>query len=78
MRTPNTPLEESIKNHKVVMEMPYTLSVEELNVQTLAEFEVIKADYGTILIDSQAEFDERLASHDDEVAKAEARYNKKM
>jgi hypothetical protein len=78
VRTPNTPLEESIKNYKVIVEMPYTLSVEELNVQTRAEFEVIKADYATILIDSQAEFDERLASHDDEVAKAEARYDKEM
>ncbi|MGK0430591.1 MAG: hypothetical protein ACJARX_002269, partial [Psychroserpens sp.] len=36
------------------------------------------ADYVNVLIDSKTEFNERLASHDDEVAKAKVRYDKEM
>jgi uncharacterized protein (DUF2164 family) len=78
LRTPNNPLEESIKNYKVIVETPYTLTVEELNAQSLIEFENEKANYTQIIKDSKAEFEERLAGHDEEVAKAEARYDKEM
>ncbi len=78
IRTPNNPLEESIKNYKVIVETPYTLTIEELNAQSLIEFENEKANYTQIIIDSKAEFQERLAGHDQEVAKAEARYDKEM
>jgi uncharacterized protein (DUF2164 family) len=71
-------LEESIKNYKVIVETPYTLTVEELNAQSLIEFENEKANYTQIIKDSKAEFEERLAGHDEEVAKAEARYDKEM
>ena len=78
VRTPNNPLEESIKNYKAIVETPYTLTVEELNTQSLAEFEVEKANHAQVIKDSEAEFEERLAGHDEEVAKAEARYDKEM
>ena len=78
LRTPNNPLEESIKNYKVIVETPYTLTVEELNAQSLLEFENEKANYTQIIKDSKAEFEERLAGYDEEVAKAEARYDKEM
>jgi hypothetical protein len=78
VRTPNNPLEESIKSYKVIVETPYTLTVEELNVQSLAAFEVEKANHAQVVKDSEAEFEERLAGHDDEVKKAEARYDKEM
>ncbi|MEM5565157.1 hypothetical protein WNY78_08575 [Psychroserpens sp. AS72] len=78
LRTPNNPLDESIKTYKAIVETPYTLTVEELNTQSLAEFEVEKANYAQVVKDSEAEFEERLAGHDDEVKKAEARYDKEM
>ncbi|AGC78289.1 hypothetical protein DDD_3162 [Nonlabens dokdonensis DSW-6] len=78
VKTPNNPLEESIKSYKVIVETPYTLTVEELNKQSLAEFEVEKANFAQVLKDSKAEFEERLAGHDEDVAKAEARYDKEM
>ena len=70
--------QESIKTYKAIVETPYTLTVEELNVQSLAEFEIEKANYVQVLEDSEAEYEERLAGHDDEVKKAEARYDKEM
>ncbi len=78
VRTPNNPFDESIKTYNVVVEIPYTLTVEELNIQSLAEFEVEKANYTSVLKESEVEFQERLAGHDDEVKKAEARYDKEM
>nr|WP_321222570.1 hypothetical protein [uncultured Psychroserpens sp.] len=78
LRTPNNPLEESINSYRVIVETPYTLTVEELNAQSLADFEVEKANYATVLKESEVEFEERLAGHDDEVKKAEARYDKEM
>jgi uncharacterized protein (DUF2164 family) len=78
VRTPNNPLEESIKNYKAIVETPYTLTVEELNTQSLAEFEVEKANHAQGIKDSEAEFEERVADHDQEVAKAEARYDKEI
>jgi hypothetical protein len=78
VRTPNNPLEESIKNYKAIVETPYTLTVEELNTQSLAEFEVEKANHAQVIKDSEAEFEERVADHDEEVAKAEARYDKEI
>ncbi|WP_156112400.1 hypothetical protein [Lacinutrix jangbogonensis] len=78
VRTPNNPLEESIKSYNVIVETPYTLTVEELNIQSLADFETEKANYTTIVEESEAEFDAHLAGHDEEVKKAEARYDKEM
>jgi hypothetical protein len=78
IRTPNHPLDASIKTYKVIVETPYTLTVEELNAQSLAEFEVEKAKYANIVKQSEAEYQERLANHDAEVKNAEARYDKEM
>ncbi|MFK5982439.1 MAG: hypothetical protein QM499_05960 [Flavobacteriaceae bacterium] len=78
VRMPNNPLDKSIKTYKVVVETPYTLTVTELNEQSIADFELEKDDYQNILKESEVEFQERLANHDDEVKKAEARYDKEM
>lgn len=78
VRTPNNPFDESVKTYKVIVETPYTLTVEELNAQSLADFEAEKANYETVVKESEAEFQDRLANHDDEVKKAEARYDKEM
>ena len=78
VRIPNNPLDKSIKTYKVIVETPYTLTVTELNEQFLADFELEKEDYLNVLKESEIEFQERLANHDDEVKKAEARYDKEM
>ncbi len=78
VKMPNNPLDESIKTYKVVVETPYTLTVAELNEQSLVDFELEKEDYLNVLKKSEIEFQERLANHDDEVKKAEMRYDKEM
>jgi hypothetical protein len=78
IRTPNRPLDASIKTYKVIVETPYTLTVDELNAQSQSEFEAEKVNYATIVKESEDEFHDRLANHDDEVKKAEARYDKEM
>ncbi|OUR97684.1 hypothetical protein A9Q86_15845 [Flavobacteriales bacterium 33_180_T64] len=78
VRIPNNQLDESIKTYNTIVETPYTLTVAELNAQSLADFEVEKANYVNVLKESEIEFQERLTNHDDEVIKAEARYDKEM
>ena len=78
IRIPNQPLESSVKTYKVIVDTPYTLTVEELDAQSKADFEAEKANYGNILKESEEEYQDRLANHDDEVKKAEARYDKEM
>lgn len=78
IRTPNRPLDASIKSYKVIVETPYTLTVDELNAQSEADFEAKQANYATTVKESEDEFQARLASYDDDVKKAEARYDKEM
>ncbi|MGJ8592386.1 MAG: hypothetical protein ACSHXF_07555 [Aquaticitalea sp.] len=78
VRTPNSPLDPSIKTYKVMVEIPYTMTVDELNERSLAEFEAEKANYATTVTESEADYQDRLANHDDEVKKAEGRYDKEM
>ncbi|WP_353777729.1 hypothetical protein [Winogradskyella sp. 3972H.M.0a.05] len=78
LRTPNNPLDESIKTYKVIVETPYTLTVEELNAKSLEDFEKEKENYANVVAESEKEYEERLASYDDDVKKAEARYDKEM
>lgn len=78
IRTPNRPLDASIKTYKVIVETPYTLTVEELNAKSKSEFEAEKANYTTTVKESEDEFNDRLANHDEDVKKSEARYDKEM
>ncbi len=78
LRTPNTPLDASIKSYAVNVEIPYTLTVEELTNKSLEEFEVEKSNYINVVKESEIEFEKRLASYDDDVVKAEERYDKEM
>jgi hypothetical protein len=78
LKTPNNPFEASIKTYNVVVETPYTLTVEELNAQSLADFEVEKANYANIVKQSEEDFQTQLANHDGEVKQAEAHYDKEM
>ncbi len=78
IKTPNQPLDASIKTYKVVVQTPYTLTVEELNAQSLADFETEKANYANVVKESEDEFQDRLANHSNEVKQAEAHYDKEM
>lgn len=78
VRTPNNPLDESIKNYNVSVETPYTLTVEELNAQSLVDFEQEKVNYANVVKESEMEFKERIAGYSDEVKAAEERYDKEI
>lgn len=78
VRMPNNPLEKTIKTYNVIVNIPYTLTVEELNAQSLKAHEEEKANYANILKESEAEYQVLLANHDEEVKQAEARYDKEM
>ena len=78
VRIPNHRLDESIKTYNVIVETPYTLTVDELNANSLADFEAEKANYAKLLLESEAEFQVHLDNHDEEVKKSQARYDKEM
>ncbi len=78
VRLPNQSLESSISKYTVLVEIPYTLTVEDINAQSLADFETEKSNYVLVLSKSETEYDELLANHEEEVENAEARYDKEM
>lgn len=78
VRTPNNLLDESVKTYNVDVTIPYTMTAEELNAQSLADFEIEKANYANVVKESELEFEERLAGYNDDVKAAEARYDKEM
>lgn len=78
VKSPNQPLDPSIKTYKVIVETPYTLTVEELNAQYEADFKIEEDNYANVVTQSEADYNALLANHDDEVAAAEARYDKEM
>ncbi len=78
VRIPNQPLEPSFTEYNVLVEIPYTLTVEDINAQSLTDFENEKVNYASLVTKSEEEYDVLLANHDEEVKKAEARYDKEM
>ncbi|WP_299101524.1 hypothetical protein [uncultured Winogradskyella sp.] len=78
VKTPQNALDESINAYKVIVEIPYTLTEEEVRAQSLEEFEVKKANFDNVLKESKEEYEDKLAGYDDEVKKSEARYDKEM
>lgn len=78
VRIPNNRLEESIKTYNVIVDTPYTLTVEELNAKSLVDFEAEKVNYANLVLESEAEFKVRLDDHEDEVKKSQDRYDKEM
>lgn len=78
VKTPINALDESIKGYKAIVETPYTLTEEDVQAQSLEDFEAEKANYNNVLKESQDEYQEKLAGYDDEVKKAEDRYDKEM
>jgi len=78
VRTPNNPFDSSINSYNVIVETPYTLTVEELSAQSLAEFEVEKANYATVIEESKTEYQNLLTNYDEDVKRSEARYDKEM
>jgi len=78
IKTPNQVLDNSIQTYKVFVETPYTLTAEDVEAKAQADFEQEKANYATLVKESEDEFQDRLANHDDEVAEAERRYDKEM
>lgn len=75
---PSNPLDDSVKTYNVVVETPYTLTVEQVNTQSLAEFEQEKINYVAIVKESELEFDTKLANYDEEVNLAKERYEQEM
>jgi hypothetical protein len=78
VRMPNNPLDESVTGYKVVVETPYTLTVDQLNAQTMAEFEQEKANFANTLEQSKLEFEDKLNNYDEEVKLAKERYEQEM
>jgi hypothetical protein len=78
VRIPNTGLDPSIKTYQVVVETPYTLTVEDVTAQSLVDFEAEKANYATVLAESEVEFQTKLDNHKEDVKSAEDRYDKEM
>jgi len=76
VRVPNNPLDTSISNYNVKVETPYTLTVDQINAQSLVDFDEEKANYFVVVKESEAEFRKQLVAHDGEVRKANARYDK--
>lgn len=78
VRMPNKSFDDSVNEYNVFVETTYTLTVEELEAQSLEDFEKEKANYATVLKESKLEFEELLKNHDNEVVQAERRYDKEM
>jgi hypothetical protein len=78
VRTPNNPLDESIKTYKVIVETPYTLTAEQVRAQSLSDFEKEKANYANVVAESKIEFQKQLDNYDEDVARAKDIYETEM
>jgi hypothetical protein len=78
VKTPNNPFDASVKTYNVIIETPYTLTVEDVRAQSLVEFEETKANYAKVLEESKTEYQTQLANYDEEVRLANERYDKEM
>jgi len=75
---PEQSLDSSIKGYDVVVNTPYTMTVEEVNSQSLVDFETEKTNYQDLLAQSKVDYKEKLANHDDAVAQAKENYDIEM
>lgn len=75
---PKETLDSAIKGYKVVVNIPYTMTVDDVKAQSLADFEQQKADYQNVLAKSKTDFQEKLANHEQEVKQAKENYDAEM
>ena len=75
---PQKPLAENVKTYKVIVETPYTLTTEDVEQQSLSDFEAEKANYANVVAQSEEDYQLRLKEHDDAVELAKEKYNIEM
>ncbi|RNC83559.1 MAG: hypothetical protein ED556_13480 [Winogradskyella sp.] len=75
---PLQPLDASVKTYKVVLNIPYTLTVEDVKAQSLKDFEAEKANHDNVIAQSKADYEEKLANYDIEVKQAKENYETEM
>ena len=75
---PQQPLSENVKTYKVIVETPYTLTTEDVEQQSLIDFEEEKTNYAQVVEQSKVDYQQRLNDHDEAVAQAKEKYNIEM
>ncbi len=75
---PKVELDVSIKNYSVVVNIPYTMTTEDVKAQSLADFEEEKANYQNVLEESKKDYQEKLDNYDAEVKQAKENYDAEM
>lgn len=75
---PQQPLSENVKTYKVIVETPYTLTTEDVEQQSLIDFEEEKTNYAQVVEQSKVDYQQRLNDHDEAVVQAKEKYNIEM
>ena len=75
---PQQPLSENVKTYKVIVETPYTLTTEDVEQQSLIDFEEEKTNYAQVVEQSKVDFQQQLKDHDEAVVQAKEKYNIEM
>ncbi|MFD1063930.1 hypothetical protein ACFQ1Q_11795 [Winogradskyella litorisediminis] len=75
---PKEKLDASIKSYDVIVNIPYTMTVDDVKAQSLKDFEAEKAEYQNVLKQSKIDFQSKLDNHDAEVAQAKENYESEM
>lgn len=75
---PEQTLDSSIKGYNVVVNTPYTMTVDDVKAQSLEDFEAEKAEYQNVLAQSKVDYQTKLDNYDDEVAQAKENYDIEM
>lgn len=75
---PEQTLDSSIKGYNVVVNTPYTMTVEDVKAQSLVDFEAEKAEYQNVLAQSKVDYQEKLDNYDGDVAQAKENYDIEM
>jgi len=78
VQMPEKTLDETISTYTVIVETPYTLTVEDAKRISLEKFEEEKADYQNLVAESKLEYEDKLKRHEEEVAQAKEVYETEM
>ena len=75
---PKEQLDASIKGYRVIVNIPYTMTPEDVKAQSLSDFEAEKANYQNVLDQSKKDYQEKLDNYDAEVKQAKENYDAEM
>lgn len=75
---PQKQLAENVKTYKVIVETPYTLTTEDVDQQSLIDFEQEKTDYAQVVAQSEEDYLLRVSEHKDAVQLAKDKYEIEM